>query len=230
MLSIRNLQASYGRNRVLKDINLDIPAGAITVLVGANGAGKTTLLRAISGIHRRYEGSISLDGQDLARCDAADRVALGISQVPEGRQVFASLSVHDNLLMGGYRRSRGATAQSMYELFPVLAEHRKRPAGLLSGGQQQMLAIARALMSDPQVLLFDEPSMGLSPLLTQKVFGLIASLRTANTAILLVEQNAHAALQLAQDAAVIELGEIVLRGSGAELLRDGKVQEAYLGI
>ncbi|MDP3135554.1 MAG: ATP-binding cassette domain-containing protein, partial [Burkholderiaceae bacterium] len=171
-------------------------------------------------------------GRDISRHDAAQRVALGISQVPEGRQMFASLSVHDNLVLGAYRRANPAlaTVERMYELFPILAEHRKRPAGLLSGGQQQMLAIARALMSAPRVLLFDEPSMGLSPKLTHEVFELIGSLRSGNVAILLVEQNANGALRLADQAAVIELGEIVLRDTGARLLQNKKVQEAYLGI
>ncbi|HMN80058.1 MAG TPA: ABC transporter ATP-binding protein [Burkholderiaceae bacterium] len=230
MLAIRDLRASYGHNQALKGIDLDVPAGEITVLVGANGAGKTTLLRSISGVHKACEGTVLLDGRDIASIDAASRVALGIALVPEGRQVFASLSVEDNLRMGSYRRSGGSTVDRMLELFPELAAHRRRPAGLLSGGQQQMLAIGRALMSGPRVLLFDEPSMGLSPLLTRRVFQLIESLKAASTAILLVEQNADAALRLAQGAAVLELGRIVLRGPGAELLRDRKIQEAYLGI
>jgi len=232
MLTVRHLEAGYGRNTVLRGIDLEVSAGRITVLVGANGAGKTTLLRVLSGIHRRCSGSIRLDGREIIGLDAADRLMLGISQVPEGRQVFASLSVHDNLLLGGYRRprQRDAGIERMYALFPMLADNRQRPAGLLSGGQQQMLAVARALMSAPRVLLFDEPSMGLSPKLTAEVFALIHSLRSADVGILLVEQNASAALQLADSAAVMELGQIVLEGSGASLLQDQKVQEAYLGI
>jgi branched-chain amino acid transport system ATP-binding protein len=232
MLAIRQLEAGSGRNIELKGIDLDVAAGRITVLVGANGAGKTTLLRVISGIHKRCSGSICLDGREIMGMDAADRLALGISQVPEGRQVFASLSVHDNLLLGAYRRAvdRAASLDRMYSLFPMLAANRSRPAGLLSGGQQQMLAVARALMSAPRALLFDEPSMGLSPRLTAEVFALIDSLRSADVGILLVEQNASAALQLADRAAVIELGQIVLEGSGEALLQNTKVQEAYLGI
>jgi branched-chain amino acid transport system ATP-binding protein len=229
MLRIRDLCARHGSNQVLKGIELDVNPGTITVLVGANGAGKTTLLRAISGVHRNCTGSILLNGSEIAHSDAAARVAMGIGHVPEGRQVFASLSVHDNLVMGGYRRKL-RKADEMYSLFPELAGHRDRPAGLLSGGQQQMLAIARALISGPRIMLFDEPSMGLSPLLTQKIFSLIPALCTEDMAILLVEQNAYAALRLAQSAAVLDLGQIVLRGTGEQLIADRRVQEAYLGI
>ncbi|OZI77824.1 ABC transporter ATP-binding protein [Bordetella genomosp. 12] len=231
-LTVRGLKAGYGRIEVLHGIDLDLPRGKLVALVGANGAGKTTLLRALSGLVPVRAGRIDLLGRDITRASADGRVRLGLAQVLEGRQVFGPLSVEDNLLLGGYVRGRQARERmdEMFALFPVLQQKRSLPAGTLSGGQQQMLAIARALMSRPQVLLLDEPSMGLAPLLVREVLDVVARLRDLDMPVLLVEQNARAALALADHAYVLEVGRITVSGSGQALLRDPRVMQAYLGL
>jgi branched-chain amino acid transport system ATP-binding protein len=231
-LEVRGLVAGYGRIEALHDIDLDVGPGQLVALVGANGAGKTTLLRAVSGLIKGSQGSVRLFGRDIARDSADARVRAGLAQVLEGRQVFGPMSVQDNLLMGGYTRParREERLEAMYALFPVLKEKRLLAAGTLSGGQQQMLAIARALMSEPKVLLLDEPSMGLAPLLVREIFAVIARLKAEGIPILLVEQNAHAALSVADVGYVLETGRIALGGPAGELLRDERVKAAYLGL
>jgi branched-chain amino acid transport system ATP-binding protein len=232
MLDVRNLEARYGRIPALKGIDLKIEAGEVVALVGANGAGKSTLLRALSGV-QRSSGEIFFEGADLQSLPPHERVALGIVHAPEGRQVFGPLSVEDNLRLGAYRRGRAQSAASLervYAMFPVLAERREQPAGSLSGGQQQMLAIGRALMAQPRLLLLDEPSMGLAPRLVAEIFACVRRLRAADTALLLVEQNARAALAIADRGYVLETGRIVLAGTGAGLLADEAVRAAYLGL
>jgi len=231
-LEVRGLFAGYGRIEALHGVDLRLEPGQLVALVGANGAGKTTLLRAVSGLIGTSAGSVTLFGRDIGRESADARVRAGLSQVLEGRQVFGPLSVQDNLLLGGYTRADGRQArlQAMYELFPVLGEKRLLAAGTLSGGQQQMLAIARALMSEPRVLLLDEPSMGLAPLLVKEIFGVIARLKARGIPILLVEQNAHAALSVADMGYVLETGTIALGGPAQQLLRDERVKAAYLGL
>ena len=232
MLDVRNLEARYGRIPALRGIDLGIRAGELVALVGANGAGKSTLLRALSGV-QSASGDIVFDGENISAAPPERRVALGIVQVPEGRQVFGPLSVEDNLRLGAYRRGRRATARSLervYQMFPPLAERRSHAAGALSGGQQQMLAIGRALMAQPRLLLLDEPSMGLAPRLVAEIFACVQALRAADTALLLVEQNARAALAIADRAYVLETGRVVLAGSGAQLLADQAVRTAYLGL
>jgi branched-chain amino acid transport system ATP-binding protein len=233
MLEVRALESHYGRIPALKGIDLALRAGELVALVGANGAGKTTLLRAISGVQRVSGGTVRFDGADITRAAPERRVRLGIAQVPEGRQVFAPLTVEDNLRLGGYTRSASESAEMLeraYAMFPVLRERRRALAGTLSGGQQQMLAIARALMARPRLLLLDEPSMGLAPRLVEEIFLHVRSLRSADRAIFLVDQNARAALRIADRGYVLETGRIVLAGSGAELLANERVQAAYLGL
>ena len=228
MLDVTGLQT---RHR-LQGIDLSIRAGELVALVGANGAGKSTLLRVLSGV-QPASGRIAFDGQEIAGWQPERRVALGIVQVPEGRQVFGPLSVEDNLRLGAYQRGRAQSAQSLervYALFPALAERRRHAAGTLSGGQQQMLAIGRALMAKPRLLLLDEPSMGLAPRLVAEIFACVRALRAADTALLLVEQNARAALAIADRGYVLETGRIVLAGTGAQLLADPAVRAAYLGL
>ncbi len=231
-LEVRGLFAGYGRIEALHGIDLRLDPGQLVALVGANGAGKTTLLRAISGLIASRAGSVSLFGRDISRDSPDKRVRAGLSQVLEGRQVFGPLSVQDNLLLGGYTRPdhREERLAQMYALFPVLEEKRHLAAGTLSGGQQQMLAIARALMSEPKVLLLDEPSMGLAPLLVREIFAVIVRLKAQGVPILLVEQNAHAALSVADTGYVLETGSIALWGPAGELLRDERVAGAYLGV
>jgi len=234
LLDIRALGSHYGRIAALRGVNLAVGRRQLVALVGANGAGKTTLLRTISGVQKATGGGILFDGEDITGMRADRRVRLGICQVPEGRRVFGPLSVKDNLRLGAYcRADDGEIAddlERMYAMFPILKQKAKLPAGTLSGGQQQMLAIARALMGRPRLLLLDEPSMGLAPLLVEEIFSAITELRKQAMTILLVEQNAHAALAIADRAYVIETGEIVLSGRGKELLDNEKVREAYLGI
>ncbi|MCI2806994.1 ABC transporter ATP-binding protein [Eoetvoesia caeni] len=233
VLDVSNLTVAYDRIQVLHGVDIHVGAGQLVSLVGANGAGKTTLLKAISGLIAPTGGTVSLFGVAITSKMPDWRVGEGISQVPEGRQVFAPLSVEDNLRLGAYRRrddKRGADLERMYELFPILKEKRRLAAGTLSGGQQQMLAIARALMARPKVLLLDEPSMGLAPLLVQEIFGVITALKNEGIPILLVEQNAQAALSIADYAYVLETGKITVEGSGAQLILDDKVQQAYLGM
>ena len=231
-LEVRGLFAGYGRIEALHGIDLRVGQGELVALVGANGAGKTTLLRAVSGLVRTSAGSVTLFGREIGRDSADARVRAGLSQVLEGRQVFGPLSVQDNLLLGGYTRAerRAQRLDEMYALFPVLGEKRLLAAGTLSGGQQQMLAIARALMCEPRMLLLDEPSMGLAPLLVKEIFGVIARLKSRGIPILLVEQNAHAALSVADRGYVLETGAIALGGPAAQLLGDERVKAAYLGL
>jgi branched-chain amino acid transport system ATP-binding protein len=233
MLEVDALESRYGRIPALKGIDITVRAGELVALVGANGAGKTTLLRALSGVQRVSGGRVRYQGADITSAPPERRVRFGIVQVPEGRQMFGPLSVEDNLRLGGYTRPAPESAASLervYAMFPVLRERRRAPAGTLSGGQQQMLAIGRALMARPRLLLLDEPSMGLAPRLVEEIFACVRGLRAADTAIFLVDQNARAALNIADRGYVLETGRIVLSGSGAELLADASVQAAYLGL
>jgi branched-chain amino acid transport system ATP-binding protein len=231
-LEVRGLKACYGPIEALHGLDFSVPKGRLVALVGANGAGKTTLLRVLSGVHRASAGTIRFDGVDISRMASYRRVALGICQSPEGRQVFGPMSVEDNLLLGAYRRQDSrlkARVEEAYSLFPVLKEKRKLPAGTLSGGQQQMLAIARALMGEPKLLLLDEPSLGLAPLLVAEILRVIDRLRHQGITILLVEQNARAALAIADVGYIVETGRILKSGSGQELLESDDVKRAYLG-
>ena len=233
MLTIENLASRYGRIEVLHGVSLNVQAGEIVTLVGSNGAGKTTLLRAISGVQPISSGSIRFADQAIDRLRAHQRVARGIVQVPEGRQVFAPLSVADNLQLGAFTRADKdvrADLDEVYATFPALAERRDTVAGTLSGGQQQMLAIGRALMARPKLVLLDEPSMGLAPVLVEQIFSIISGLKTRGLTILLIEQNANAALAIADRGYVIETGRIVMSGPGRQLLDDPRVRNAYLGI
>jgi len=233
VLETSGLTSHYGRIPALKGIDLRIEPGELVALVGANGAGKTTLLRALSGVQRVTSGRVWFEGADITSARPDRRVRLGIAQVPEGRQVFGPLSVEDNLLLGAYvrpkREARPALAR-VYELFPALAERRKSIAGMLSGGQQQMLAIGRALMAGPRLLLLDEPSMGLAPRLVAEIYAAIRRLREAGTTIFLVDQNARAALAIADRGYVLETGRVVLAGAGRELAANDAVKQAYLGL
>ena len=233
MLEIKNLNVHFGVIHALKGISITVNEGEIVTLIGANGAGKTTTLRTISGLKKPTSGEILLEGEDIADVSAQNRVRLGISHVPEGRRVFPGMTVLENLEMGAYlRKDKAETAKDLemvYELFPVLSDRQKQLAGTLAGGEQQMLAIGRALMSRPRILLLDEPSMGLAPLLVQEIFNIIKNVNEVGTTVLLVEQNAMMALQIAHRAYVMETGSIVLSGSGAELLRSEQVKKAYLG-
>jgi branched-chain amino acid transport system ATP-binding protein len=233
VLQIQGLHSHYGPIEALHGIDIEVREGQLVALVGANGAGKTTLLRAISGVQPVSGGSIRFGGADITRMSADKRVRAGICQVPEGRQVFGPMSVEDNLRLGAYTRPKGELAadlERVFGLFPVLREKRALTAGMLSGGQQQMLAMARALMGHPRLLLLDEPSMGLAPLLIKEIFRIVESLRGQGITIFLVEQNAHAALAIADIGYVIETGGIVLFGPGPELLKNEQVQSAYLGM
>lgn len=233
MLSVRALTSHYGRIQALHGVDLDIKQGQLVALVGANGAGKTTLLRTISGVQPATGGSVRLMGTDITRLAPEQRVRRGICQVPEGRQVFAPMSIEDNIRLGAYTRRDDRVAEDlerMYTMFPILKERRLLPAGTLSGGQQQMLAMARALMGQPRLLLLDEPSMGLAPLIVADVFRTVKQLRDEGITIFLVEQNAQAALGIADIGYVIESGRVIMSGTGAELLADETVQAAYLGM
>ncbi len=233
LLEVSGLVSHYGRIEALKGIDLAVAEGELLALVGGNGAGKTTLLRAISGVQPASAGRIRFGGADISKLPAAARVRLGISQVPEGRQVFGPMSVADNLVLGGHTRTKSEIAEGIeraYAMFPILAERRAQAAGTLSGGQQQMLAIARALMARPRLLLLDEPSMGLAPLLVQEIFATVKRLKGEGVTIFLVEQNAAAALAIADRGYVIETGRITMQDSGPALLADERVKAAYLGI
>ena len=233
MLSIENVRSAYGRIEVLHGVTLHVDDGEIVTLIGANGAGKTTLMHAISGVQPITGGAIRFDGEPIEKRSAHERVAFGISQVPEGRQVFAPLTVLDNLKLGAWS-CRDADLEPalarVCALFPMLDAILKTPAGALSGGQQQMLAIGRALMAKPRLLLLDEPSMGLAPNLVDQLLTVIRALRDDNLTILLVEQNARAALAIADRAYVLETGRVTLSGPAAEIQADRRVREAYLGI
>ncbi|WP_227712403.1 ABC transporter ATP-binding protein [Marinobacter zhanjiangensis] len=234
MLSIEGVVSSYGQIEVLHDINLKINSGEIVSLVGANGAGKSTLLMAISGLQPLDKGQMSFEGENLNKMSVDKRVSRGIVQVPEGRQVFKDLSVRDNLRLGAYTRKQGPEVQrdlqKVYSRFPILEQKQDNLAGELSGGQQQMLAIGRALMARPRLLLLDEPSMGLAPLIVEEIFGIIRELTEEGITVFLVEQNASQALALADRGYVLETGRVVLEGTGRELLSNEKVREAYLGM
>jgi branched-chain amino acid transport system ATP-binding protein len=236
MLSIEGLRTFYGSIRVLKGVSIQIPEGKVVSIIGANGAGKSTLLKTISGLVKAQEGRIIYKGKDIAGMPADRIVGLGISQVPEGRQLFAHLTVLDNIRLGAYhyfKRSNrdeiNERIKHIYQIFPILEKRSKQIAGTLSGGEQQMLAIARALMGRPELLLLDEPSMGIAPLIVREIFNVINTLNESGTTILLVEQNAKAALKVANYCYVLERGEVVLEGLAAELLDNPKVKEAYLG-
>ncbi|MBP2313559.1 ABC transporter ATP-binding protein [Azospirillum soli] len=232
LLEIEGLNAHYGRIHALKSASLTVGEGELVALVGANGAGKTTLLRTLSGVHPATSGTIKFEGRDITRMPAHQRVAEGLIQVPEGRQLFGPQSVEDNLRLGAYRRGGNPERdlEELYAMFPVLKVKRDQPAGTLSGGQQQMVAIGRALMAKPRVLLLDEPSMGLAPLLVGEIFNAVERLKEQGTTILLVEQNAYAALAIADRGYVIETGEITLHDSGSALLANERVKQAYLGL
>ena len=236
MLSIEGLGASYGSIPVLKDVSIRIPRGKVVSIIGANGAGKSTLLKTISGLIRADRGRILYKEQDVVGLPANRIVGLGICQVPEGRQLFAHLTVLDNIRLGAYlyfkRRNRfeiNERIEQIYQIFPILEKRSKQIAGTLSGGEQQMLAIARALMARPELLLLDEPSMGIAPLIVREIFNVINRLNESGTTVLLVEQNARAALKVAYHSYVLERGEVVLEGLAEELLDNPKVKDVYLG-
>lgn len=233
MLSIQNLNVHYGVIHALKDVSLTVNTGEIVTLIGANGAGKTTTLRTISGLIRATSGEILLEEKNITSLSAPQRVELGISQVPEGRRIFPAMSVLENLELGAFLRNDKAEIKKdmemVFERFPILKNRIKQTAGTLSGGEQQMLAMGRALMSRPRILLLDEPSMGLAPLLVREIFEIIKDINQTGTTILLVEQNASMALSIAHRAYVIETGSIVLSGTGEELAKSSEIQKAYLG-
>jgi branched-chain amino acid transport system ATP-binding protein len=232
LLEVSDLHVAYGRVEAVRGISFSVPEGSIVSLVGANGAGKTTTLSAISGIVAA-RGSIRFRGEEISRLAAHQIVRRGIVQVPEGRQVIAYLTVEENLQLGAYQRRDHAAVRSdidaLYARFPVLGERRRVPAGSLSGGEQQMLAIARALMARPQMLLLDEPSMGLAPLLVNEIFRILGEVHAEGKTILLVEQNARKALSISDQAYVMESGRITMSGTGAELVHDDRIAAAYLG-
>ena len=234
LLKIAGLTSHYGPIQALHGISLEVNAGELVAIVGANGAGKTTLLLTLSGVQRASGGSVHFGGNDITRSATHKIVQAGICHVPEGRQVFAPLGVEDNLKLGGYcfRSDRVGLEQELekiYQLFPILKERRKQPAGTLSGGQQQMLAIGRALLGRPRLLLLDEPSMGLAPLLVEEIFRVVRELNDSGVTILLVEQNANAALGIADRGYVLETGKVILTANADELLADEAVRRAYLG-
>lgn len=232
ILSVENLYVSYGRVEAVRDISFEVAAGGLITLVGANGAGKTSVLNAISGLLKPSKGTIRYKGEDITRMPAHKLVKAGLVQVPEGREVLGTLTVAENLTLGGWYRGRtmATNIEHVYERFPVLYERRKLAAGALSGGEQQMLAIARALIAEPEVLLLDEPSMGLAPKIVDEVFKVIGEIRASGTTVILVEQNARRALAVADYGYVLSTGEISHAGPAADLLADEKIIEAYLGI
>ncbi|WP_409526642.1 ABC transporter ATP-binding protein [Nitrincola sp. MINF-07-Sa-05] len=234
MLSIKGLYSSYGQIEVLHNVDISINAGEIVSLVGANGAGKSTLLMTLSGLQPIDRGEMLFEGKDMRKMSSDKRVSNGIVQVPEGRQVFKDMTVQDNLLLGAYTRGSGPEVkqdlEKIYDRFPILRQKHHDLAGALSGGQQQMLAMGRALMAKPRLLLLDEPSMGLAPLIVEEIFNIVRELKKEGITIFLVEQNASQALALADRGYVLETGEVVLQGTGRELLSNEKVREAYLGM
>ncbi len=236
MLRLRNLDAGYGKLAVLRRVSLHVSPGEIVTIVGANGAGKTTLLRTVAGLVRPRAGEINFDGGEVSRLATEKVVALGCSLVPEGRQVFAPMPVRENLLLGahvqlarGRRREVAEDLERIYRLFPILAKREHQLAGTLSGGEQQMLAIGRALMARPKLMMLDEPSMGLAPLVVKDIFAIVRRISEEGTTVLLVEQNARSALRIASRGYVLETGRIVLQGTAEELLANRDVQRAYLG-
>ena len=234
LLELRGIDAFYGRVRALRSVTLSVDAGEVVALIGSNGAGKTTTLRTISGLMHPAAGTITFDGRAITATPAHAIVRLGICQAPEGRRLFSRMQVIDNLGMGAYARNDTAGIADdlarVYDLFPRLKERSTQLAGTLSGGEQQMLAIGRALMSRPKVLMLDEPSLGLAPILVELIFDIVRQINAQGVPILLVEQNAHKALEVAHRAYVLETGSIVKEGTGAELLRSEDVQRAYLGM
>jgi branched-chain amino acid transport system ATP-binding protein len=234
LLALRDVHTYYGHVHALKGISLDVAAGEIVALIGANGAGKSTTLRAVSGLVRPRSGEISIGGKSIAGLPAHAIPYLGVSHAPEGRKIFSALTVNENLNMGAYSLGRARAAieehrERVFKLFPRLRERRNQLAGTLSGGEQQMLAIGRALMSDPRLLLLDEPSLGLAPLLVKAIFDTVREINQLGVTILLVEQNARAALRLAHKGYVLETGSVVLAGPAGQLLADERVRKAYLG-
>ncbi|MBR2578418.1 MAG: ABC transporter ATP-binding protein [Erysipelotrichaceae bacterium] len=231
MLEIKDLSVSYGMIEAVKNVNISIRDGEICTLIGANGAGKTTIMHTISGLLRPRNGQILLDGEDLLKMNCEEIVRKGIIQVPEGRRIFQKMSVYENILLGAYQRKdiKQEEYDYIYELFPILKDRKDQLAGTLSGGEQQMLAMARALMAKPKIMLLDEPSMGLAPLLVKNIFDIIKTINKSGTTVFLVEQNASMALAIADHAYVIETGTIELEGSGKELSESEKVQKLYLG-
>lgn len=235
MLRIRNLEAGYGKLRVLKNISMHVDAGEIVAIIGANGAGKTTLLSTIAGLIRSTSGEIRFQGEDITRLPAARIPAKGCVMVPEGRQVFAPMTVADNLILGGHalprehKKDLNRLLAHQYELFPILEKRKAQLAGTLSGGEQQMLAMGRALMSRPSLVMMDEPSTGLAPLIVRDIFEIIVRLRNEGNTVLLVEQNAKAALSIADRGYVLETGKVIIQGPAEDLLANRDVQRAYLG-
>jgi len=234
LLCVRGLDLFYGDAQALEGVNIDVEEGRIVAIIGANGAGKTSLVRAIAGIEKPRAGTVEFQGRDITALESHAICNLGIGQVAEGRQIFPSLSVQENLEMGAMLpRARARAAESLaevYEMFPVLTERRQQLAGTLSGGEQQMLAIGRCLMARPELIMFDEPSLGLAPTIVQEVFRTIHRLNAAGMTILLIEQNVAVSLKLASRAYVLENGRVVLEGGGEELLADDRVRKAYLGL
>ncbi|HHX72463.1 MAG TPA: ABC transporter ATP-binding protein [Clostridiales bacterium] len=233
MLEVQNLNVHFGVIHALKNISLSVQTGEIVTLLGTNGAGKTTTLRTLSGLKKPTSGQIFFEGEEITALPARHRVKMGMSHVPEGRRVFSTMTVLENLELGAFlRRDKAGIAKDMknvFERFPILAERKRQSAGTLSGGEQQMLAMGRALMSRPRLLLLDEPSMGLAPLFVQEIFSIIKDINESGTTVLLVEQNANMALSIAHRAYVLETGSVVLSGTGAELLQSDAVKKAYLG-
>jgi branched-chain amino acid transport system ATP-binding protein len=233
MLVVEKLQVAYGKVQALWDVTLEVPDGEIVALVGANGAGKTTLLKTVSGLLRRQSGSITYDGKHIEEASPPEIVKHGVVHVPEGRKLFPEMAVIDNLLMGAYtipQSERPQRLERVYSVFPVLKERQRQIAGTLSGGEQQMVAIGRGMMAGPKLLMLDEPSLGLAPLLVEEVFRVITEINRLGVTVLLVEQNTQHALTLAHKGFVMELGRIALSGSGNELLADSNVRKAYLGL
>jgi len=233
MLAIEKLQVAYGKVQALWEVTLGVPDGEIVALVGANGAGKTTLLKTVSGLLRRQSGSITYDGKHIEEASPPEIVRHGLVHVPEGRKLFPEMTVIDNLLMGAFtvpQSERPQRLERVFDIFPVLKERRKQIAGTLSGGEQQMVAIGRGLMGGPKLLMLDEPSLGLAPILVEEVFRVITEINRLGVTVLLVEQNTQNALSLAHKGFVMELGRIALSGSGSELLANSNVRKAYLGL
>ena len=233
MLTVENLEVYYGAIRALKGVSFEVNEGDVVALIGANGAGKTTTLHTVTGLLRAHSGSIMFDGKDLTKTPPHKIVSMGMAHVPEGRRVFQQLTVLENLKLGAYTRQNkqeiAETLAMVYRRFPRLEERKNQTAGTLSGGEQQMLAMGRALMSKPKIVLMDEPSMGLSPLLVTEIFDIIQEIKAAGTTVLLVEQNAKKALAVADRAYVLETGTIALEGPAAQLMNDASVKKAYLG-
>jgi branched-chain amino acid transport system ATP-binding protein len=233
LLEVRDLRVHYGAIEALRGVSLEVPAGKVVALIGANGAGKTTTLRAITRMVRASAGTIRLEGQELTRLESHEIVARGLAHAPEGRGIFLNLTVRENLEVGAFlRRDRDGIERDLersFELFPILRDRAAQTSGTLSGGEQQMLAVARALMSKPRLLLLDEPSLGLAPQVVERIFAVLREVNESGVALLLVEQNAHKALQLAHRAYVLETGTVVMQGTGAELLASPEVRKAYLG-